>query len=483
MHQNVTAILLLLLATLLPLLNSTFAAKPHIILVMTDDQGWGQTSYNGHPLLKTPHLDAMAQNGLRFNRFYAGCAVCSPTRASVLTGRCNDRTGVPSHGHPLRLQEKTIGEALKKAGYATGHFGKWHLNGIRGPGVPLLKEDTHTPGAFGFDEWLTVSNFFDTDPIMSRRGKFEEFSGDSSEIIVAEALKFIRKQSNAGKPTFSVIWYGTPHNPFFASEEDAKPFAKLDKNSMLHYAELRAMDRSIGTLRKSLRTFGIAENTLIWFNSDNGGLSGIKPETVGGLRGNKGSIYEGGLRVPGVIEWPAGIKQPRITDFPAVTMDIFPTIADIVGLPNASMQPPIDGISLAPLFRRELASREKPIPFRFGQRAALIDNQYKLIQSNLGKPELELYDLSKDAKESVDISDRAPEVFARLKIIHEQAQASIDASIAGKDYPEGKVNAENPPSRFWMDMKEYAPYFEAWKKRKEYAGRLSKRSGGKKKKK
>ena len=130
-----------------------------------------------------------------------------------------------------------------------------------------------------------------------------------------------------------------------------------------------------------------------------------------------------------------------------------------------------------------MASREKPIPFRFGQRAALIDNQYKLIQSNLGKPELELYDLSKDAKESVDISDRAPEVLARLKIIHEQVQASIDASIAGKDYPEGKVNAENPPSRFWMDMKEYAPYFEAWKKRKEYAGRLSKRPGGKKKKK
>ena len=129
-------IFLTLLAT-----SATAAERPNIVLVMADDQGWNQTSYNGHPVLKTPNLDAMAAAGIRFNRFYAAGPVCSPTRASVLTGRTHHRTGVPSHGHNLCLQEKTLPQAVKKAGYATGHFGKWHLNGIRGPGVPVLGDD------------------------------------------------------------------------------------------------------------------------------------------------------------------------------------------------------------------------------------------------------------------------------------------------------------------------------------------------------
>ena len=141
--------------------EASTADKPNIILVMADDQGWGQTGYYNHPILKTPNLDAMAAAGLRFDRFYAGGPVCSPTRATVLTGRSHDRTNVQSHGYPLRNQEKTVAQALQRAGYATGHFGKWHLNGIRGPGVPVLKEDKRHPGKFGFDTWLSVTNFFE----------------------------------------------------------------------------------------------------------------------------------------------------------------------------------------------------------------------------------------------------------------------------------------------------------------------------------
>ena len=162
--------------------------RPHIILVMADDQGWGQTGYYNHPVLKTPHLDEMAERGLRFDRFYAGAPVCSPTRASVLTGRTNDRTGVESHGYALRKQETTLSEILNKAGYATGHFGKWHLNGIRGPGVPILKEDPHGPQNFGFDTWVSVTNLFDMDPLLSRQGIFTEMDGDSSEVTVREAI-------------------------------------------------------------------------------------------------------------------------------------------------------------------------------------------------------------------------------------------------------------------------------------------------------
>ncbi|MDP6546200.1 MAG: sulfatase-like hydrolase/transferase [Phycisphaerae bacterium] len=449
----------------------TKRTRPNVVLIMTDDQGWGQTGYYNHPALKTPNLDKMAAGGLRFDRFYAGAPVCSPTRASVLTGRANDRTGVPSHGHALRLQEKTLPAAMKAAGYSTGHFGKWHLNGFRGPGVPVLKNDTHNPGAFGFDEWLTVTNFFDMNPVMSRKGSFEEFKGDTSAIIVGEAMKFISASTKASKPFLAVIWDGSPHSPWVASETDRKSFAGLNARSQHHYGELAAFDRSIGVLRKGLRDLGVADNTLVWYCSDNGGLGGIEPDTVGGLRGHKGSVWEGGLRVPGIIEWPAGIK-PRITNYPASTMDIFPTIADILDLPKSVLLKPVDGVSLTGLFKQKIAARKQPIPFRFGRRGALVDNDYKLVSPAVRRGVFELYNLKTDPKESKDISKDEPEIFNRMKAAFMKWNATVDASVAGKDYPEGKVRADHPQPRFWTTEDRYKPYFKDWKKRPEYAGRL-----------
>ena len=451
------------------------AARPNIVLVMADDMGWGQTGYYNHPVLKTPNLDAMAAGGLRFDRFYAGGPVCSPTRATVLTGRTHNRTGVQSHGFALRKQEKTLAVALRKAGYATGHFGKWHLNGLRGPGVPILKEDAHGPGGFGFDEWISVTNFFDRDPVMSRKGKFEEFSGDSSEIIVAEAIKFIGAQARAGRPSFSVIWFGTPHSPWMGLERDLRLFPSLDDKSRHHYAELAAMDRSLGALRAGLREIGIAPDTLVWFCSDNGGLPGFKPDTVGGLRGYKGSLFEGGLRVPGVIEWPRGIASPRVTSFPAATMDIFPTLAEVAGLPPASMLKPQDGQSLCSLFEGEVTVRRKPIGFRSGTRGALVDNEFKLYAKNVEKGGFELYHLGEDPGEKDNASLRFPQVAERLRKAFLEWDATVEASVAGKDYPSGRVDSPQPPRVFWTELEAYRPYFEAWRERPEYRGRLKRR--------
>ncbi len=434
---------------------------------MTDDQGWGQVGYYNHPVLKTPNLDRMARNGLRFDRFYAGAPNCSPTRATVMTGRSNNRTGVLNHGYPLRPQEKTLPQALQKAGYTTGHFGKWHLNGFRGPGVPVLKDDPLSPGRFGFDEWLSVTNFFDRDPLMSRRGKFEDFKGDSSEIIVAEALKFIEKQSSGNSPFLAVIWYGTPHSPFLAISPDKAAFGNLDASSQDHYGELVAMDRSIGALRKGLRDLNIAENTLIWFNSDNGGLPKIEPETVGGLRGNKNTIFEGGLRVPAIIEWPAVIDKPRVTKYPAGTMDIFPTIAEIVGLPDSALLKPCDGISIRPLFAGEIGPRTKPIPFSHTGRSAWIDNDYKLLTQ--GADKFELYNLAKDPAETTDLYADKPEIAKRMLKAYQKWDRQVQASIAGKDYPEGYVFDGPEPQRRWSDSEEYKPYLKQFKKRSEYS--------------
>lgn len=462
------------LPILLLLTSSAIAAdRPNIILVMADDQGWGQTGYNDHPILKTPHLDAMAANGLRFDRFYAAAPVCSPTRASVLTGRTNMRTGVESHGYALRRQEKTIASALKSAGYATGHFGKWHLNGMRGPGVPIFGDDTHHPGVFGFDEWLSVTNFFDRDPIMSRNGEFVEFAGDSSEIIVDEALSFIAKQARAKRPFLSVIWYGTPHDPFRASDEDRLPFGELDRNSEHQHGELVAMDRSIGTLRQGLRTLSIADNTLIWFCSDNGGLARIRPDTVGGLRGYKTTVYEGGLRVPAIVEWPARVR-PRVTEFPAVVMDIFPTIAEVVGLRDDVMLKPQDGMSLVSLLSTDLTHRDKPIPFQCFGNTVLLDNNMKLLhvgQRNERK-RYELYDLARDPGETNDLYKSHSDTAQRMTAAMQELQQSVAASFQGRDYPEGKLLPGDPAPRSWLAVEKYRPYFDEWAKRPEYERRI-----------
>ena len=444
----------------------------NIVLLMADDQGWGETGYSGHPLLKTPNLDAMAANGLRFNRFYAAAPVCSPTRASVFTGRSPDRSGVHNHGFALRLQERVLPAALKAAGYATGHFGKWHLNGLKGPGVPILGDDAHNPSAFGFDAWLSVTNYFDLNPIMSRNGTFVDFKGDPSEIIVAEALTFIKAQVAAQKPFFTVIWTGSPHSPWEAAAADCTPFNTLGSESRKHYGELVAFDRSVGTLRKGLRDLGVGDTTLVWYCSDNGGLPKIDPATTGGLRGFKGSVYEGGLRVPGIIEWPAAIK-PGTTDYPASTMDIFPTLADLLGLPASVLLSPVDGASLKPLFTASLAKRAQPIAFRYMGKGAWLDNTYKLVATDIKRDTFELYDLSADPAESKDLSAAQPERFAQMKRDFLAWSASVTASVDGKDYPEQRVRADHPASHAWSEDPRYFPYLDTWKERPEYKQVLS----------
>ncbi len=449
------------------------STRPHIVLVMSDDQGYGQVGYAGHPILETPNLDTMARNGLRFDRFYAAAPVCSPTRASVLTGRTNDRTGVFDHGFALRRQERTIVQALSKAGYLTGHFGKWHLNGIRGPGVPILKGDDHNPSVFGYANWLATTNFFDRDPLLSRNGAFEEFAGDSSEIIVEEALKFLTTAASSGRPAFATIWYGTPHRPFIASEADRAAFADLSPDEQNHYGELVAMDRSIGRLRRGLRELGIAESTLLWFCSDNGGLSEeFGPSTVGHLRGGKTTMYEGGLRVPAIVEWPSVIASSRTTDHLASTMDIAPTLLDIVGLDASRLIQPQDGLSLRRLLEGDSSRRGSPIRLRHRGRGVAIDRRFKLYSEDLDASAFVLYDLEADPAEMRDVSAEHPDVFDDLKREFFKWNASVERSVRGEDYPEGVVDPSEPSPRQWRDMDEYRPYFDAWRERPEYRSRF-----------
>jgi len=313
----------------------THAQAPNIVLIMADDQGWGDTAYNGHPVLKTPNLDDMASSALRLDHFYAAAPVCSPTRASVMTGRHPNRMGVFMWGDAIRPQEVTVAEALKTAGYTTGHFGKWHLGSVR-------TQSPVSPGNSGFDVWLSAENFYDNDPILSRQGVAVQMQGESSMVAADAAIKFMSSAKDAGKPFLAVVWFGSPHAPFRAAPEDLALYAGQKDADWL--GEISGIDHAVGKLRASLREMGIADNTLVWYCSDNGGL---KPESTGG-RGKKSSIYEGGLRVPGIIEWPAKIAKPRVSQVAANTSDIFPTLLEIVGV-KVDHQPPLDGVSLLPV--------------------------------------------------------------------------------------------------------------------------------------
>lgn len=446
---------------------------PNVVLCMADDQGWGDMAYNGHPVLKTPHFDALARVGLRFDRFYAAAPVCSPTRGSVMTGRHPNRFGCFKWGHTLRPQEITVAEALKAAGYATGHFGKWHLGSVR-KGSPV------NPGASGFDEWFSAPNFFDNDPVMSREGVAVPTQGESSMVTVDAALAFIRKQAKGPKPFLAVVWFGSPHNPHQAAEEFREPYADQGKKQDF-LGEITGMDAAFGKLRAELRTLGIHENTLLWYCSDNGGLPGLG--STGG-RGHKGQVYEGGLRVPALLDWPARIRALRVTEVPCNTCDIYPTLLEIAGvtMPN---QPPLDGVSLVSLLDGKMDARPKPmgfwdhptggvgtpskpwmaelleaqkagkepVPARLDLDAAEIKRQYpedsfpghaawldwpwKLhrIEAKTGAVKIELYNLADDAGEKNDLAAQQAERVKALLAALEGWLVSVVCSLNGRDYP------------------------------------------------
>lgn len=454
MRNHVT--LLLLIASALTARAAEPPKRPNIVLVMADDQGWGDTGYNGHPELRTPNLDALAQSGLRFNRFYTAHFNCSPTRGSVMTGRHPDRYGTFSPGAPIRAQELTVARVLQSAGYATGHFGKWHLNGKNGDknttdgnGRAILASDPLSPGRMGFDEWVSADNFFDLDPVLGRNGVPEKFHGDGSDVTTDEALKFIRRQATADKPFLAVVWFGSPHVPHQALPADKASYSSLPEGDQNYYGEITAVDRSVGRLRAALRELKVADNTILWYCSDNGGAAG--PKSTGNLRGSKGTMWEGGLRVPGIVEWPARIPTPFVSDTPCSTLDIYPTLLEATGAVAQSQVQPLDGLSLIPIFDRKTESRSKPIPFwnhagkQLGH-AALLDWPYKLHTNPVGGrdrkskkggeslPTVLLYDVSKDPKETTDIAAQEPDRVVKMTGALEAWKASVEKSLAGADY-------------------------------------------------
>jgi arylsulfatase A-like enzyme len=432
--------------------NGVAIAQPNIILCMTDDQGWGDTGYNGHPYLKTPHIDQMSREGVTFHRFYSAAAMCSPTRASCYTGRNPYRMGVTfAMKGMLEEREVPITTVLKQAGYTTGHFGKWHLGTLsKKQGDQKRWGDFATdPKRYYCPPWerdvdvcfVTESKVPTWDPLITpekihpkdvdaNTGKpygndyftgpeqtvTENTDGDDSRVIMDRALPFIQSAVDEGKPFLAVIWFHTPHSPIVGGSEYRQMYSQYSEDEQHYYACLTAMDEQIGRLRTELKRLGVSKNTMLWFCSDNGPARQGSPRHVGstgGLSGYKLSINEGGIRVPGILVWPKGIQKPLTIDAPCVTSDYFPTILDVLGIPLPNDRT-YDGISLLPLLRGECNTRGKPIGFlnKEGKEAVWMDDRYKLI---IDSKRTRLFDIPTDPAEKTDLSEVRPEVTLRMR--------------------------------------------------------------------
>lgn len=428
--------------------------RPNVVLVMADDMGWGDMGPGATTL--TPELDLMAESGLTFHRFYAAAPVCSPTRGSVLTGRHPSRYGI-SNANVGRLpaEEHTLAEYLKEVGYVTGHFGKWHLGTLTtekkdsNRGGPGKTGNYSPPWEHGFDVCFSTEAKVPTYDPMVDPGTGEpygtaywtgpgeevqdELRGDDSALIMDRALEFIEASTEEGRPFFAVVWFHAPHKPVVAGPEHLARHPDR-KGSAQHYRGcLSAMDDQVGRLRTALRERGVADETMVWFTSDNGPEgSNNTLGTTRGLRGRKRSLYEGGVRVPGILEWPARVEAGSETETPVVTSDYLPTILSALGV-DLRDERTLDGVDLSPLLHGEVAPREQAIGFHSGGRQAWIDGSYKLVKNGKDKP-FGLYDLNNDPAESADLAAEHPQRVERMRGALERWRASCAVSAAGEDY-------------------------------------------------
>lgn len=423
--------------------------RPNLLLLMSDDQGWGDVGFRGHPRLETPHLDAMAEGGLILERFYSAAPVCSPTRGSVLTGKHPMRLGIPgaNTGH-LPHAERTLAELASDAGYATGFFGKWHLGTLttdrldsnRG-GRDAQRAHYTTPAEHGFHTWFATEAKVPTWDPMVHPASGESYGtaywsgdvepvadnleGDDSRVIVDRVAPFLRGAVERERPFLAVVWFHAPHLPVVGGAEYLERYADVeDPEERAYYACLSALDDQVGRLRSLLRELEVADRTLVWYGSDNGpeGRAGQAPGDTGGLRGRKRDLWEGGVRVPGIVEWPARIAPGSTSDAACVTSDLLPTLAPLMGV---STPAGLDGLDLGEVLRGRPYQRSRGIGFWAGGRRAWTEQRYKLISPG-GDRAWELYDLTLDPAESRDLAAEQPERVAELAARFEAWQASID---------------------------------------------------------
>ncbi len=441
---------------------------PNIVFLMADDLGYGDTGFNGNKVIRTPHLDTMAEDGIRFSRFYSIGPVCAPTRASCLTGRHYMRFGLMDvNVGKLPEQEITLARVCKARGYATGHFGKWHLGTMSRTESPRHKDpakDFAPPWERDYDDAFATEISVPTwDPASGEHKKHdapywhngrkvtENLEGDDSRVIMDRAIPFIQKAVAADQPFMTTIWFHAPHSPVVAGPDYLKMYEGYAEGRQHYYGCITAMDEQVGRLRAELKRLGVDRNTLLWFCSDNGPEGGGRPKPeydayhgafygeTGGLRGRKRSLYNGGVCVPTVAVWPGTIAKGQTLQVPCSTLDYLPTVCELVGGGHPEDRP-IDGENLLPLLLGKVGVRRSHIPFASNirtTRAALIKGDYKLLTKlSSAKTDDALYHLQDDPAEANNLIEDHGELAQSMKSELQRWVESCRRSFEGKDYRE-----------------------------------------------
>ncbi|MEM6628216.1 MAG: arylsulfatase [Bacteroidota bacterium] len=404
--------------------------QPNIVIILVDDQGWGDLSMNGNPLVETPRIDGIGKNGATLQHFYVN-AVCSPTRAALLTGRYAVRGGVYSTsagGERLDLDEYTFAQAFQEAGYATGAFGKWH-NGMQYP---------YHPNARGFDEFFGYcSGHWGSyvDAILEHNGELVESKGYLTDVLTHKAIEFI--EANKDGPFLTYLPLNTPHSPMQVVEpwwekfEDAElPRHRYsDREKILHsraaYAMAENIDGNVGRVIDKLKELGIEENTIVMYFSDNG-PNGWRWN--GGMEGIKGSVNEGGVRSPFVIQWPGTIKAGRQVEEITSVQDLFPTVLDLAGI-NYTPKNELDGESIAPLLLEDSTVWEDRILVNHWRNRTSIRSQgFRLDESG------RLFDMQRDAGQTSNVADSFPSVYEELQKVKETWESEVLSELPVEDH-------------------------------------------------
>lgn len=443
--------LLLFTTILLTLITPVFAeaqmkaSKPNVILFFSDDQGTLDVGCYGAKDLHTPNLDRLAKEGIRFKQFYVAAPVCSPSRAGLLTGRFPKRAGVPGNvssrpgNQGLPSAEVTIAEMLKRAGYVTALIGKWHL-GTANDSDPLAQ---------GFDYFFghkagcidNYSHYFywqgpPYHDLWRNRDEVREDGKYFTSLVVREAKSFIEKHKN--QPFFLYVPFNIPHYPLQAPAEMQKRYEHLPEPRRAYAAMIAALDHAVGEIVDCVDDQGIRENTLILFLSDHGHSTEERNNFGGGFsgpfRGNKFTLFEGGLRVPCIISWKGKLPENETRNQPTISLDIFPTIAEVCGakLPNRK----IDGRSLLPLLKSDQAkSTHEVFYWQVGKQWAVREGNWKLLfnaqgdgkQGNAKKvPQIFLVNLENDPAEEKNLAKENPAIVERLQRLHQEWVADVN---------------------------------------------------------
>ncbi|CAA6677827.1 MULTISPECIES: arylsulfatase [unclassified Lentimonas] len=414
------------IATLLPSASADKNDKPNVIIVITDDQGYGDFGFTGNPVIKTPNIDKLRSEGVLLDNFHVD-PTCAPTRSALMTGRYSARVGVwhtVQGRNMLRTREVTMADVFTENGYATGLFGKWHLGDV----YPYRPQDRgfqyvlkHQAGGVGQAPDYWGNDYFDDTYWLN--GKLERFEGFCTDVFFDEGIEFIK--ANKEEPFFAYISTNAPHSPFYSPLEYSNPYkGNPDVSIPEFYGMITNIDDNMAKLMATLEEEGLADNTILIYMTDNGTAGGVKGGRGydGGMRGQKTSEYDGGHRVPFILRWPAGQIEPgKSVEHLTAHLDILPTFIDLLGLKAPKVN--FDGSSLRDLLysdgkewpeRALVVESQRVVTPEKWRKSAVMTDEWRLIN---GK---ELYNMVSDPRQAKSVAKQFPEVFDRMRAEYEK---------------------------------------------------------------